>query len=377
MAEIFARRTGLAAAERELWWIDPDAAVAAELAAALNVSAGLALHQTNRGVALRDRLPRVAALFEAGLLSDLLVRTIVSRTYLIEDAAAMAAVDADLAERVTRWGALSVKKTEHAIDELVERHDPGAVRRTVSASAQETVVFGCPTDVAGVTTIWARLNSPDAALMEHNVEAMAHSVCDADPRSADQRRAHALAARANGTAFGCRCGDPDCSGGVPGDAPARNAVIYAVADEHTLDAATNPPAEAAAEPEPEPEPEPGPERRESPQARPKPAYRVRRRHHADRAVGCGGGARPDPAGAPSRRVLGTRTGLRAVTHAGRVCAVSRSHMPIPGLRQAGAGVRRRPHRGLSGGANPSVEPEVPVPFSPLAENVLERTRRLA
>ena len=66
MAEIFARRTGLDAGERELWWIDPDAAVAAELAAALNVSAGMALHQTHRGIALRDRLPKVAALFAAG-----------------------------------------------------------------------------------------------------------------------------------------------------------------------------------------------------------------------------------------------------------------------------------------------------------------------
>src|SRR5215212_9459710 len=84
MAEIFARRTGLPGGERELWWIDPDAAVAAELSAVMNVSQGLALHQTHRGVALRDRLPMVAALFEAGLISDLLVRTIVSRTYLID-----------------------------------------------------------------------------------------------------------------------------------------------------------------------------------------------------------------------------------------------------------------------------------------------------
>ena len=69
MAEIFSRRTGLDAGERELWWIDPDAAVAAELAAALNVSTGMALHQTHRGIALRDRLPEVAALFAAGLVS--------------------------------------------------------------------------------------------------------------------------------------------------------------------------------------------------------------------------------------------------------------------------------------------------------------------
>ena len=62
------------------------------------------MHQTNRGLALRDRLPKVAALFAAGQLSDLLVRTIVSRTELIEDEA-MAAVDAELAARVSRWGA--------------------------------------------------------------------------------------------------------------------------------------------------------------------------------------------------------------------------------------------------------------------------------
>ena len=90
MAEIFARRTGLPAGERELWWVDPQAAVATEMATAVNVSQGMALHQTHRGVALRDRLPKVAGLFEQGLISDLLVRTIVWRTYLITDGTAMA-----------------------------------------------------------------------------------------------------------------------------------------------------------------------------------------------------------------------------------------------------------------------------------------------
>ena len=47
MAEIFARRTGLDDAEdRELWWVDPQAAVAAEVAAAVNISQWLALSQT-------------------------------------------------------------------------------------------------------------------------------------------------------------------------------------------------------------------------------------------------------------------------------------------------------------------------------------------
>jgi hypothetical protein len=253
MAEIFTRRTGLATAkEREEWWIDPEAAVAAELAAALGVSSGLALHQTNRGVALRDRLPKVAALYEQGLISDLLVRTIVSRTYLIDDDDAMAKVDAELAARVRRWGALSAKKTENAIDALVERHDPDAVRRSRDAASSETAQFGSPNDPPGVTSIWARLNSPDAALMEHRVEDIAHSVCDGDTRTMDQRRAHALAAAVTGTAFACRCGDPDCTGGTPGDTPAKNAVIYVIADEKSITAATDP------EPEPS-DPDTGPE----------------------------------------------------------------------------------------------------------------------
>ena len=189
MAEIFARRTGLGRGDRELWWVDPEAAVACELAAVLNVSAGMALHQTHRGVALRDRLPRVAELFEQGVVSDLLVRTIVWRTYLISDDEAMAAVDAALAQRVIRWGALSAAKTEVAIDALVEQHDPGALRRSRESAGSETVQFGSPTDPPGTTTVWARLNAPDAALMEQRVDQMARGVCAADPRSADQRRA--------------------------------------------------------------------------------------------------------------------------------------------------------------------------------------------
>src|SRR4051794_32249201 len=242
MAEIFTRRTASDAGERALWWIDPDAAVAAELAAALNVSQGMALHQTHRGVALRDRLPAVAALFEAGLISDWLIRTIVWRTYLITDEAAMTAVDAALAKRVTRWGALSVAKTEAAIDALVDEHDPGALRRSQTAAAEQTVQFGSPSDVAGMTSIYIRLNSPDAALMEQTVDEVARSVCDADPRSTDVRRAHAIAAKVNGTAFECACKDPDCTGGTSGDAPAKNTVVYVVADEESVDAAATAPA---------------------------------------------------------------------------------------------------------------------------------------
>jgi hypothetical protein len=139
----------------------------------LNVSTGMALYLTHRGLALRDRLPRVAALFESGLISDLLVRTIVWRTYLIEDPDAMANVDAALAEQVVTWGPLSAKKTEQAIDALVERFDPGALRRIRDSSQHRDVTFGSPSGEAGCTSMWARLLTGDAKVLEQKVNQIA------------------------------------------------------------------------------------------------------------------------------------------------------------------------------------------------------------
>jgi hypothetical protein len=250
MAELFGRRTGCRdAADRDMWWVDPDAAVAAEIGAAAAISQGLAMSQTHRGVALRDRLPKIAALFAAGLIGDLLVRTIVWRTALVESPAAIATLDRRLAERVSRWGALSEKKTQTAIDELVENIDPAALRRSRSGS-QRDVQFGSPGDEAGFMTMWARVYATDGVVIEQRVEEMARGVCAADPRTADERRADALAPAVTNTDFVCQCGQPDCDGATS-DKPAKNAVVYVVADEKSVDAAT--PAEAA-EPTPiEPE----------------------------------------------------------------------------------------------------------------------------
>ncbi|HEX3288541.1 MAG TPA: DUF222 domain-containing protein, partial [Mycobacterium sp.] len=189
------------------------------------------------GVALRDRLPKVAALFEAGLVSDLLVRTIVWRTYLITDEDAMAAVDAALGERITGWGALSIAKTEAAIDALVDQHDPAALRRSREAASSPTVEFGSPADVPGTTSMWARLSSPDAALIEQRLDEMAHRVCPDDPRGIGERRAKALFAAVTHTALACTCGQPDCAGATSDTHVTKNAVVYVIAEQKTLDAA--------------------------------------------------------------------------------------------------------------------------------------------
>jgi Domain of unknown function (DUF222) len=238
MAELFARRTGLAAGEREDWWVDPEAAVGAELGAAQHISTWMALAQAHRGVVLADRLPKVAALFEAGLISEPPVRAIEFRTALVTDAEAIARVDALVAEQVSAWGPLSVRKTEQAIDAIVDQVDPGALRRSRKATCDRDVQFGSPSDEPGFTSMWARLYAPDAVMLEQRVEQMARGVCEDDPRTLGERRSDALTAMAAGIQdLACECGNTDCPAARRDATPPATAVIHVVADAATVEAA--------------------------------------------------------------------------------------------------------------------------------------------
>jgi hypothetical protein len=101
-------------ADRDQWCVDNWDAVAAEVAADHGVSLGVASHQLMLAKALRERLPRVAEVFDAGRIALRLVNLIVYRTSLIADPHARAKVDVDLAAAVTGWGALSEAKVEQA-----------------------------------------------------------------------------------------------------------------------------------------------------------------------------------------------------------------------------------------------------------------------
>ena len=132
----------------------------------------------------------------------------------------MASVDAALAEQVSSWGALSMKKTEQAIDALVDKFDPGALRRSRTASWAREVVIGSPTDEAGFTSLWGRLYAPDAAALDRRLEAMARAACAEDSRTLAERRADALGAlAAGGDRLGCECAGANCSAGQRDRAP--------------------------------------------------------------------------------------------------------------------------------------------------------------
>ena len=103
--------------------------MAAEVAAAQNMSPGVASHQLMVARALRDWPPRLAAVFGTGVISYRLVSAIVARTRLVQDPEACGTVDAAIAAGAAGWGGLSVAKAEAAIDGWVDRFDPAALRR--------------------------------------------------------------------------------------------------------------------------------------------------------------------------------------------------------------------------------------------------------
>jgi hypothetical protein len=161
-------------------------------------------------VALRDRLPKVAALFLSGELDGRRVWLIGQRTRLITDAKALAAVDSAIAERAITWGPLPEYKLIQALDVWVDAVDPGAVRRTRQSARSRDFTVGNDHE-SGTTAVWGRLFSTDAALLHQRVDAMTRGLCGDDPRTLAQRRADAVGALAAGsTQLACKCGRSDC-----------------------------------------------------------------------------------------------------------------------------------------------------------------------
>ena len=240
-------------AEREQWILDNFAAVAAEVATGQGVSMGVAAHQLEIALALRDRLPRVNAVFLSGAISYRLAAAVVARTRLVLDLAAMANIDTALATHLTAWATLSVDKTHTAIDYWVDRFDPAALRRAENTGRGRHVDVTSGPNGSGRASIEASVFAQDGALIDARLEAMAAAVCDDDPRTIDQRRADAMAAVfAGAPSLPCACGSEDCAAAAT---TPSSVVIHVVATEDTLtDAGTvELDGHASAEPAPTPD----------------------------------------------------------------------------------------------------------------------------
>ena len=221
-------------AGRELWRIDPWEAVAAEVAAVQTITAAAAGGLLHHAVCLHERLPRVAAVFATGVIDFRCVRMIVARTLLAVDANVMAAIDAELAEAVPTWGPLSVHKMEQSVDSVVVRHDRDARRRTESRARGRYVEI---VHDRAASILSGQLHQTDATLLDRRLSALAHTVCDADPRTVEQRRADALGALAAGhTVLTCACGASQC-GAAGTESPPPAVVVHVVAEAAVLESA--------------------------------------------------------------------------------------------------------------------------------------------
>lgn len=245
------RRRAEGRVDHARWSCDNWDAIAAEVAAAQGISHGMASGQMYLAVSLRDRLPRVATLFAAGHISARLAGAIVWHTDLIKDPRIVQIVDATLADDAARIGPLSVAKTAQAIDAVVDRHDPAAVRRARLHARGRDVVIATADGKSGTAALWGSLFATDAAVLDRRLAQMAHAVCEGDPRTVAQRRADALGAlAAGGDQLACACGVPDCPAALDTDPRAGAVVVHVVAERASLDCAPDP--YTAGEPAPRP-----------------------------------------------------------------------------------------------------------------------------
>jgi hypothetical protein len=111
-------------ADREQWRFDNWSAVCAQIGAAHDVTSGVANGLLTDAVVLRERLPKVGAVFATGRIAYRLVHQICTRTMLVKDPEALRALDADLADLVASAGAMSVDQAEKDIDALILRPPP-------------------------------------------------------------------------------------------------------------------------------------------------------------------------------------------------------------------------------------------------------------
>ena len=222
------------------WACDDWDAAAAEVAAALTLGHGRACGQMDLAITLRDRLPRVGALFLAGDIPMRTVLAIAARTALVTDPDALRTLDAMIADRAVKLGPLSVYKLEQALDAWVDQVDPGGVRRTRDNARGRDFSIGDANDTAGTTSVWGRLHTPDAALLGQRLTAMTLGVCQDDPRTMAQRRADAIGALAAGsTHLACRCGHPACPAGAD-DGRATSITVHVIAEESTTQSRPDP-----------------------------------------------------------------------------------------------------------------------------------------
>ncbi|OBF80557.1 HNH nuclease [Mycobacterium sp. 852002-51163_SCH5372311] len=215
--------------------VDPYIQTAAEVAAAMNLSALAAGFVVSDAEALDRRFPKIGAALAAGHTDWATVKVIIRRAELVSDDK-VAALDASLSARLGAWQGWSRQRVINAVDAAVRAHDPDAIRER-RRDAEDKRRIDIRAGEHGMGEISGTMAATGAAALDRRLAQLATGVCAGDPRSLDQRRADALGALAQGQSLVCRCGQPHCptkTAPGPADPSGVATVIHVLAGEQTV-----------------------------------------------------------------------------------------------------------------------------------------------
>jgi hypothetical protein len=233
------RRIEAGTDEHNFWCVDDWEVIAAEIGAELGISRGRASAQMGYGKTLIQRLPKLGAVFAAGLVDFRVISAAAYRTDLIVDKDALATVDTQLAITAPTWNTLSRETVAELVDWMVIDVDPDAVRIAKQRDLDRHIEVR--PGQHGTAEIWGEVRGPDGAAFDARLDELADTVCPDDPRTKTQRRTDALTPlSARATRMDCLCGQPDCPA-AGADTPAHPVVINVIAEAATVEGTSNTP----------------------------------------------------------------------------------------------------------------------------------------
>ena len=219
--------------DRSEWVVDLWDAMAAELAAALRISRALASRYMSDAELMRERLPKVGECLAAGDINYAMFNVIATRTALITEEKALAAVDEQLALRAPRWPSLTRGRLAMRVDAIVLQVDRDAIRR-IDKEVKDRYL-NVSQSLSGTAEVYGNVFASTAQALDRRLDELAGTVCEADPRTKAQRRADALTALVAGAdRMMCTCGDAACVESR-GRLRNRNVVIHVVAEQASVD----------------------------------------------------------------------------------------------------------------------------------------------
>ncbi|GAB10368.1 hypothetical protein GOARA_056_01160 [Gordonia araii NBRC 100433] len=148
----------------ELDLFDAHTQTAARLAMSMAISQSWAENLLSQGLALRDRLPKVAECLRDGLITPAQARQIISRTELVDGTDHAAPVDAAIAVALrAKPGSWTVNGIRNLADRVVFRHHPDAVREARERSLANRTTWVTPAP-SGMATVGASMTAENARL---------------------------------------------------------------------------------------------------------------------------------------------------------------------------------------------------------------------